>query len=122
MPAVYRIDTSIPMIFSRAHGEITEADVLDHARRLSADADFQPGYNQLVDLLDITKIILSVADMHVIARRTAIFNEQSRRAIIARKDAVYGMARMYQMLRDEGPEEIMVFRDMPDARRWLGLA
>ena len=121
MPATYRIDSSLRMVFSRAEGVVTEAEILDHRRRLGEDQDFHPGFSQLVDLREVTKAALSHADMRVIASRTNLFNEESRRAMVAQNDAVFGLARMYQMLREEGPEEIMVFRQMPAARRWLGL-
>ena len=121
MPATYCIDPSIPMIFSQAYGVVTEAEILDHRRRLSDDPEFHPSFSQLIDLQDVTKVALSMAEMRIVANYTNIFSEESRRAMVAREDAVFGMARMYQMLRDEGPEEIMVFREMPEARRWLGL-
>jgi len=40
-------------------------------------------------------------------------------AIIADRDAAYGMARMYQSLRDDGPDRIRVFRDEADAWSWI---
>ena len=121
MPATYRIDRSLRMVFSRALGVVTEAEILDHRRRLGKDPDFHPGFSQLVDLREVSEVAISIADMRVIASRTNLFSEESRRAMVAQKDVVFGMARMYQMLREEGPEEIMVFREMPEARQWLGL-
>ncbi len=121
MPVTYRINSSLRMVFSRGEGEVTEAEILDHRRRLREHQDFQPSFSQLVDLREVTKAALSLADMRVIASRTNLFNEESRRALVAQNDAVFGLARMYQMLREEGPEKIMVFREMPEARRWLGL-
>ena len=121
MPVTYRINSSLRMVFSRGEGEVTEAEILDHRRRLRENQDFQPSFSQLVDLREVTKAALSHADMRVIASRTNLFNKESRRALVAQNDAVFGLARMYQMLREEGPEKIMVFREMPEARRWLGL-
>ncbi len=41
--------------------------------------------------------------------------------MVAEKDVSFGMARMYEMLREAEPDQIKVFRDMAEARRWLGL-
>jgi hypothetical protein len=53
----------------------------------------------------------------------SIFNEKSRRAVVTEKDEMFGMARMYQSLREthDKPDQVQVFRDMAGARRWLGL-
>ncbi len=50
-----------------------------------------------------------------------LFDEKSRRAIVADKDITFGMARMYEVFREDAPEEIKLFRDIAEARRWLGL-
>ncbi len=50
-----------------------------------------------------------------------IFSEKSRRAIVAETDIKFGMARMYEMYGEADPTQIEVFRDMAEARRWLGL-
>jgi len=43
----------------------------------------------------------------------------TRWAIVAPGDAVYGMARMYAILRDRADYEIAVFRSMEEAMRWM---
>lgn len=35
---------------------------------------------------------------------------------------IYGLARMYQILSEEHDPQIAVFRDIGEARAWLGLA
>ena len=37
-------------------------------------------------------------------------------------DEVFGMARMYQLLTDDSPDELQIFRKMDDALQWLGIA
>ena len=43
-------------------------------------------------------------------------------ALVASRDEFYGLGRMYEMLRDGSPIEIGVFRSLPEAEEWLGLA
>jgi len=40
-------------------------------------------------------------------------------AIYAPGDLAFGIARMYDMITDESPEEVMAFRDVREAIRWL---
>lgn len=37
-------------------------------------------------------------------------------------DVLFGMARMYQILLDESPDELEIFRKLDDAFQWLGIA
>jgi len=40
---------------------------------------------------------------------------------VASNDVAYGLSRMYQAFRSESPLELRVFREMDEAREWLGL-
>jgi hypothetical protein len=42
-------------------------------------------------------------------------------AIVTTADFVFGTARMYQSMTDEEQSSVQVFRDMAEARSWLGL-
>ena len=120
MPASYRIDKSLGLVFTTAQGVLTGQDILTHRQRLREDPDFDPGYNQLIDLRDVFEFPVSGAEMPRIVDHH-LFNEKSRRAIVAEKDIYFGMARMYEMYGEADPSQIRVFRDMAEARRWLGL-
>jgi hypothetical protein len=119
MPASYRIDKSLGVVFTKGQGVLTGQDILTHRQRLREDPDFDPSYNQLIDLRDVIEFPVSGAEMPGIASYN-IFSETSRRAIVAEKDANFGMARMYEMCGPTNPDQLMVFRDMEAARRWLG--
>ena len=120
MPASYRIDKSLGLVFTKGEGVLTGQDILTHELRLREDPDFDPSYNQLIDLREVIEFAASAAEMRTISTYH-IFNEKSRRAIVAEKDANFAMARMYEMFREAEPDRIKVFREMAEARRWLGL-
>jgi hypothetical protein len=40
---------------------------------------------------------------------------------VADGDAVFGLSRLFQALRSESETELRVFRDLGEARAWLGL-
>ena len=120
MPASYRIDKSLGLVFTKGDGVFTGQDILNHLHRLREDPEFDNSYNQLIDLRDVIEFAASGADMRTISDYR-LFNEKSRRAIVAVKDMSFAMARMYEMFRESKPDQIKVFRDMAEACRWLGL-
>ena len=41
---------------------------------------------------------------------------------MAGSDLVFGMSRMYEMLREGAVGEVRIFRDVDKAKEWLGIA
>ncbi len=119
MPADYQIDKTQGLVLSRASGVMLREDLIGHGERLRADPDFKPHYRQLWDFTELTKSELSYAELSVMAKIN-VFAPTSRRAILAPVDVVFGMARMFQTLREsEGETGIRVFRKRSEALRWL---
>jgi hypothetical protein len=120
MPAHYKIDKARRLVSSVATGTFTDDDLRGHTRGLAADPDFDPSFRQIFDLRGITDLDLTGPQMRERARENP-WKEGSRRAFVCSREVVYGMARMYQLLTDDGPDEIRVFRKMSEALAWLGL-
>lgn len=119
MPAEYQIDQTQGLVLSRASGVLLREDLMSHGTRLRGDPDFKPHYRQLWDFTEITKSELSYAELTAMAK-ISVFAPTSRRAILAPVDVVFGMARMFQMLKEtEGETGIRVFRKRSEALRWL---
>jgi hypothetical protein len=95
------------------------ADVLTHQSKLSNDPDFDPGFSQLIDFRHVTQLELNADDIRTLAQRS-IFSPQSRRGLIMQSDLAYGLARMYEILREEAGEHgIRVFRNLDEALDWI---
>ncbi len=120
MPISYQIDKSLGLVFTTAQGALTRQDMLTYFQGLREDPDFNPSYDNLTDLRDLIEHPMSTGDIETISHYH-VFNQESRGAIVAEKDVSFGIVRMYEMLREAEPDQIMVFRDMAEARRWLGL-
>jgi hypothetical protein len=121
MPLDYSIDTQRGMVFSKATGSFRAADALDHMKRLSADANFRPTYNQLIDFREISALELSTDQIRDLAS-TAIFGPGSKRAFVVSTDLQFGLGRVFSAYRHiEGEKGIMIFREMKDALHWLSL-
>lgn len=76
----------------------------------------------LVDLTDVTELHVTAADMRIIAqasKRTAKFMPRGAVAIVAPRDYIFGMARMWESLVDEDGWTTRVFRDRAEAEAWL---
>ena len=120
MPASYRIDVSLGLVFSTAQGVLTNDDILVHQAALRDDVNFDPAFSELYDFRSVTKFELSAEQIQAIAGRP-IYGTGSRAALVAPDDLVYGLLRMFQTMAEGGHGNIQIFRDMDDARSWLGL-
>ena len=120
MPAKYRIDTERRVVFSTATGILSEDDITDHQARLRADPDFDGKLDQLWDFSGVTAVEVASATIRQLARARS-FEAGVKRAVVAPSDVAFGMARMFQMLHEDAPEEMRVFRASAEARRWLGI-
>ena len=121
MPIFSQIDSSLGVVFSTFQGVVTANDLLTQIEVIHTDPAFQPSFNHLVDMRGATRFDVSSEGIRLVSTHSA-FNEKSHRAIVAGKNDIFGMARMYQSFREwyDKPDQVRVFRDMEEARRWLG--
>jgi len=120
MPCGYIIDLARSLVLSRGWGIVTDRELLAHVRALTIDPRFVRNLHQLADLRDVTDVEVTAATI----RKMASLNpcgDGSRRAVVVTSDLLFGMARMYQILRDEPTDELEIFRTLDDALRWLGI-
>ena len=121
MPADYRIDRPRGLVISCGWGIVSDQDLLGHARALARDPAFKPSMNQVYDFRDVVDQDIGGATVLELANLSP-FGPGARRAIIVRGDAAFGMARMFQILRDRARDEIQVYRELEAALAWLELA
>ncbi len=122
MPINSQIDSSLGVVFSTFQGVVTKEDISAQVHSFNVDPAFQPSFDHLIDTRGTARFDLSSKDMHTVSLHSA-FNEKSRRAVVAESDIMFGIGRMYQILREahEKPDQVRVFHSMEEARRWLGL-
>jgi hypothetical protein len=83
--------------------------------KLPKDPDFDPRFSQLFDVTHVTDVQLTAEDVRALARAT-VFSPDSRRAILVDTDLKFGLARMFEVLRDTmGERGVRVFRNLDDA-------
>jgi hypothetical protein len=120
MTASYRIAKSLGTIFTSLEGVLTDDDLITHQQELESDSDFDPAFAQLIDCRGVTEVAIESATIRAIAT-PSFYAPGAKRAIVATREAVYGLARMYERLRGGESNEVRVFRDLKEARRWLDL-
>jgi len=123
MSVEYQIDPVRQVVFTRCCGLLTITEMWDACRRLRSDPAFDPDQRQLIDLVEVTGMDTPSDALQHFARDGDPFSGKSRRAVVAPQSFAYGIARMYEALReDKGPGELQVFRTRSEAAEWLGLA
>jgi len=121
MPAEYSIDKARRMVFSKAYGSITDQEVYTNQDRLRDDPDFDPGFSQLIDSTNVTKADgLSTEAIYNLARRNP-FGIGSQRAFVASNRLLYVMFHVFQAITEDHPDEIVIFKDLTEAREFLKL-
>jgi hypothetical protein len=104
-------------------GVITDRDFIKCFTEIVSISIVEPDTSLLVDLSGIERIIVGSGTLR---RAADLFKPLSRNvarkvAIIAPREELYGMARMYELMRPPSPSDLNVFRTAARAREWLGI-
>jgi len=119
MPLFNKIDKERRLVISTACDVLTMADALAHQKQILSDPDFDPSFSQLADFTHVTRFDLGMDDIRMLAQKS-IFSPASRRAFVVKGDLAYGLARMFEILRETmGEQGIGVFRNLDDALEWV---
>jgi len=119
MPTFYKIDKERKLVMTTYSGVLTIAEALGHQEKLPKDPDFDPSFSQLFDVTHVTDVQLTAEDVRLLAR-ASVFSRDSRRAILVDSDLKFGLARMFEELRNTmGEKGIRVFRNLDEALDWI---
>jgi hypothetical protein len=119
MAADYKIDKERRLVISTGSGVFTKGDVLAHREKLFNDPDYDPSFSQLIDFTPVTQFWIEPEELQSLAQ-TMVFSANSRRAIVAPNDLIFGSARMYEILRESAGESgIRVFRNRDKGLDWV---
>lgn len=118
LPLHYKIDPDCRLVRARAWGVLTNDDLRDYYPRLIADARFHPDYRQLTSLDEVTAFTV---DTCVLAEAAgwSIYDVGTRRAIVAREDVAFGLARMFSVYAERVGQNVRAFRDAAVALEWI---
>ncbi len=112
------IDPDRGVITTRVKGRTSAAEVLAHQEVLADDPAFDPDFHHLFDLTEAETLEISSEQIRSLAS-VSIFSPSSRRAVVAPRDLLYGLSRMYEGFRDLAQDRLQIFRSRPEALAWL---
>lgn len=124
MPIDYSVDREHDLLVCIASGTVTNQAILSLARGLVDSPTYRTGMNGLVDLRPIEDLVVdadAIGDVVELATRMEHRFEGSRWAVIADRDALFGLTRWYELRREAQAYDVKGFRDAPEAYAWLGL-
>jgi hypothetical protein len=118
----FQIDRARGVVFAHASAKIEIGEMFDFAARLRADPAFHPNLNALLDMSELTGLEASFEGLRHFAQAKDgdPFSANSRCVAVAPQDFAYGVARMYQTLREK-QGDFQVVRTMEQAHKLLGI-
>ncbi len=124
MPVGYRIDSEAGVVFVRGEGAITCADLERYCVGVVRDPAYRAGMHELADFRGARDGGLTPGDLYKLRDLNKSLADQlapSRLAYVVDSDLGFGLARMFGALSEESPVDHAVFRELKEARAWLGL-
>jgi hypothetical protein len=125
MPINYSIDTDKGVVYTTASDVLTEDELFEHKRKLVSDPEFKPGFVELSDVRFITELRVSADDIQRFVMQDRSEAEQLqdfKLAIIVSGSTEFGLGIMYETMSSESSANVRIFRDMGQAREWLGIS
>jgi len=106
-------------------GIVTPDEVLIAWRKLIREPGYDPGRNGIVDLTAAERIefsFLTVSTINALMQGVDALRVPQRVAVVAPRDELFGVGRMYAQVRTTDHREVEVFRDRDSAMLWLASA
>lgn len=100
-------------------GEIRDEDMLSLAIDIENDPEAKPDFSMLLDVRRADVRSVTSAGVRALAERPFALAPESRRGVVVAGELSFGMARMYEALRDKLGSAIRVFRNYEEALRWV---
>jgi hypothetical protein len=114
----YRIDDARRLVLTRGWGVVSTRDIQDITSRILLDPRFDPAYGSLIDMSEVTEVLVNTMTMAETAA-APLFALGVRRAIVAPADSVYDLAVRFSGIFARSGQEMRVFRRLPEADAWM---
>ena len=121
---IITIDTEQKFARIIARGKVNVLELRDIYSELIKHSEWRPGFDILCDYRAIDDFDVSTRDIDEIAEwQTSIDNMigNGKCAVVASRDSVFGMSRMWEMISADRSQHICIFRELDTAESWLGI-
>ena len=120
----YKIFPDLEILYIGGTGNVTTDEITTTGAKVFAESEWTNGFNILIDYREISKFEVKAEGVHKIINQDKANKhlfDQSKCAIVADSDLVYGLSRMWEILSEDSKIPTMIFRNIEDALQWLGL-
>lgn len=103
-------------------GKTTDEDLRSSREEVYSNPAFAKLRYQIVDATNVDNLLITAECMQELAAtdvRVGHQNPDLRVCIVAPRDVLYGMARMYGSLADDSPWALGIFETLEEARAWV---
>jgi len=121
MSITFNIDTQASLIRTVGSGDVTLAEIDEHFIQLAKDWPRGAKLNVLLDLSGCTALP-EIWQLQTAAARIQMFGGRKRFhrcAVVATRELLYGLFRVFELLADQRFTAIRVFRNEAAAMLWL---
>ena len=114
-----QVNAADRVVILSVSGELGDSDLLSLAIDIENDPEVKPDFSMLVDVRRADVRNVTSAGVRALADRPLALSPASRRGIVVPSELGFGMARVYEALRNAESGAIRVFRDYEEAQRWV---
>jgi len=121
MPVTYQINHKAGFIETRCTGLVTFDEVMRHFEQLEAESSLTGRLDVLLDLTETTSLpeTAQLQEVAQFVKRLKAKLEWGACAIVASRDALFGMSRIFEVFAESLFHRICVFRERKEAQQWL---
>ncbi len=123
MPYILKSEDALGCIFIRWRGTFSYDEGAAHYREIAGYESFQQGSNLFHDVR-LVDVDVPESEIHSVATAASPkmnANIVRKVAILTSSDLGFGMMRMLALMRERPGLALNVFRDLEEAKAWLGL-
>jgi hypothetical protein len=114
-----KVDAAARVVLLTVSGLLGDAELMALSDVLAKNPEVTPDFSILIDLRQADGKTVTSAGVRALSTQPMVLSPASRRAVVVPSDLGFGMARMYEMLREGRGGGMRVFRDYDEARRWV---
>ena len=114
-----KIDAEARVVVLTVSGEIGDRELLSLPDQLEKDPEVRPDFALLIDLRQASGQKVTTAGVRSLAAQPLVLSPTSRRAVVVPTKLGFGMARMYEMLREAQGGGTRAFLDYGEPERWV---
>jgi hypothetical protein len=120
----YKIFDDIKLVYVKADGPLYLKDLMDHIEKLAADPKYIPPMLKLVDYRELEGYGISIRESEIFSQKKQSLSDKfinEKCAFVVSSDLIFGMVRHHQAYLDEDKLSTNIFRDINEAKNWLGI-